>query len=43
MRYSIKQRINAFGVNRNGCDRITGDGTGYAIEKTGKISPLVGA
>jgi hypothetical protein len=32
-----------FGGNRNGCVRKTGDGNDYAMEKTGKISPPVGA
>jgi len=43
MRYLTKQRINAFGGNSNGCDRKTGDGKSYAMEKTVKISPPVGA
>ena len=43
MRYSIKQRINAFGGNSNDGDRKTGNGKSYAMEKTGKISPPVGA
>jgi hypothetical protein len=43
MRYSIKQRINAFGVNRNGCGRKTGGGKDYVMGKTGKTSPPVGA
>jgi hypothetical protein len=43
MRYSTKQRINAFGGNRYGCDRITGNGKSCAMEKTGKMSPPAGA
>jgi len=43
MRYSIKQWINAFGVNRNDYDRKTSGGIDFVMGKTGKISPPVGA
>jgi hypothetical protein len=43
MQFSTQQRGNAFGGNRNEYAWNTGDGKDYAMKKTGKISPPVGA